>query len=85
MSDNQTLSSNFNIGLYPNPTNLGFVNISTNKSGLISAEVYDILGKVVISSNVNNGRLNLSKLKAGMYIIKVTQNNLTNTKKLIIN
>jgi len=85
LSDNQTLSSNFNIGLYPNPTNLGFVNISTNKSGLISAEVYDILGKVVISSNVNNGRLNLSKLKAGMYIIKVTQNNLTNTKKLIIN
>ena len=85
LSDNQTLSSNFNIGLYPNPTNLGFVNISTNKSGLISAEVYDILGKVVISSNVNNGRLNLSKLKAGMYIIKITQNNLTNTKKLIIN
>ena len=85
LSDNQTLSSNFNIGLYPNPTNLGFVNISTNKSGLISAEVYDILGKVVISSNVNNGRLNLSKLKAGMYIIKVIQNNLTNTKKLIIN
>lgn len=85
LSDNQTLSSNFNIGLYPNPTSLGFVNISTNKPGLISAEVYDILGKVVISSTLNNGRLNLSKLKAGMYVIKITQNNLTNTKKLIIN
>ena len=85
LSDNQTLSSNFNIGLYPNPTSLGFVNISTNKPGFISAEVYDILGKVVISSTVINGRLNLSELKAGMYVIKITQNNLTNTKKLIIN
>ena len=85
LSTDQILSSNQTIGLYPNPTNKGFVNITTNVSGVITANIYDILGKVVISSKIDNNRLDVSSLKAGMYVIKIKQNDIITTKKLIIN
>jgi len=85
LSADQILSSNQTIGLYPNPTNKGFVNITTNVSGVITANIYDILGKVVISSKIHNNRLDVSSLKAGMYVIKIKQNDIITTKKLIIN
>ena len=53
--------------------------------GVIQANVFDMLGKqVVIDTNVVDGRLNISSLNAGIYIVKLTQNNSTTTKKLII-
>ena len=85
LSTDQILSSNQTIGLYPNPTNKGFVNITTNVSGQITVDVYDILGKVIISSKIDNNRLDVSNLKAGMYVIKIKQNDIITTKKLIIN
>lgn len=70
--------------LYPNPSNTGFVNISSTGSGAIQANVFDILGKQVINSAVANGRLNVSSLNTGVYIVKLTQGAATTTKKLII-
>jgi hypothetical protein len=71
--------------LYPNPSNSGFVNITSTGLGAIQANVFDMLGKqVVIDTTVVNGRLNISDLNAGIYIVKLTQNNSTTTKKLII-
>jgi hypothetical protein len=52
---------------------------------VITANIYDILGKVVISSKIHNNRLDVSSLKAGMYVIKIKQNDIITTKKLIIN
>ena len=85
LSTDQILSSNQTIGLFPNPTNKGFVNITNNVSGQIIVDVYDILGKVIISSKIDNNRLDVSNLKAGMYVIKIKQNDIITTKKLIIN
>ena len=85
LSTDQILSSNQTIGLYPNPTNKGYVNISANVSGQIIVNVYDILGKVIISSKIDNNRLDVSNLNAGMYVIKIKQNDIITTKKLIIN
>ena len=85
LSTNQKLSSNQTIGLFPNPTNKGFVNITNNVSGQIIVDVYDILGKVIISSKIDNNRLDVSSLKAGMYVIKIKQNDIITTKKLIRN
>ena len=71
--------------LYPNPSNSGFVNITSTGLGAIQTNVFDMLGKqVVIDTTVVNGRLNVSDLNAGIYIVKLTQNNSTTTKKLII-
>lgn len=70
--------------LYPNPTKNDFITISSNRSGSIQVQVFDILGKQVIDSFVANGRLNISKLNTGMYLVKLTQKAATVTKKLIV-
>ncbi|MEZ4855050.1 MAG: T9SS type A sorting domain-containing protein [Gelidibacter sp.] len=83
-----TLSTgNFSINnfkVYPNPTSTGFVNISSSNSENISVAVFDILGKQVINKTISNNRLNVSALNSGIYIMKISQNNATVTKKLVI-
>ena len=78
---------NFNsnaFSLYPNPTNTGSVNITSNNTGDMLVEVYDILGKRVKNQTLTNNTLNVSSLKSGIYIVKITQNNASVTKKLVI-
>jgi len=74
-----------NFKIYPNPTSLGFVNIASKYSEIINATVFDILGKQVINSTVTNNKLDVSNLNTGVYIMRLTQNNATVTKKLVIN
>lgn len=74
--------SKFN--LYPNPSNTGVVNITSTGSETIQATVFDILGKQVLNAAVANGRLDVSPLNTGVYIVKLTQGAATTTKKLII-
>ena len=70
--------------IYPNPAKSGFVNITSTGSGTLQANVYDILGKQVINAAVASGRLDVSTLNTGVYIVKLTQGTATTTKKLII-
>jgi hypothetical protein len=68
----------------PNPAKGNFVNITSTGSGAIQANVFDILGKQVINATVANGRLDVSPLNTGVYIVKLIQGAATTTKKLII-
>ena len=80
--------TNFNantFSLYPNPTNTGSVSISSTNSEVMNVQVFDILGKQVKNQIVANNTLNVANLKSGVYIIKITQNNTSTTKKLVIN
>jgi hypothetical protein len=70
--------------LYPNPTVTGKVTISSRNSSVISAQVFDILGKQVLQADLNNNELNVSSLRTGLYIVKLTQDEATITKKLVI-
>ena len=80
-----TSSSELNMfDLFPNPTNTGFVTIKSNQMGALQAQVFDLLGKEVINTEVNNERLDVSNLNAGVYVVKLTLNKNTTTKKLII-
>lgn len=82
LSTNPLETNNFKI--YPNPTNLGYVNISSKNNAKMDVSVFDILGKQVIKETIKNNRLNTSKLNAGVYILKVAQDNASITKKLVI-
>jgi len=73
-----------NFSLYPNPTSTGFVTITSNNSDSIQAQVFDTLGKQVLNNTISNNRLNVSSLNAGLYIVKLTQDNTSVTKKLVI-
>ncbi len=82
LSTNQFETTNFSV--YPNPTSTGFINITSASNEQISVVVYDILGKQVKNEVVSNNTLNVSNLNTGIYILKITQNDATATKKLVI-
>lgn len=74
-----------NFKVYPNPTATGSVKISSKESGTIAVEVYDILGKSIIKqATLQNETLDVSRLHTGIYILKITQNEASLTKKLVI-
>ena len=72
-----------NFSLSPNPAS-GRVNINTTVAGEKHVVVYDVLGKQVINTTVAGNELNISSLKAGVYMVSVTQNEVSATKKLIV-
>lgn len=73
-----------NFNMSPNPTSLGYVTISSRSNAAINVSVFDVLGKQVLKQTVSNNRLNVSKLNAGIYIVKAEQDNAITTKKLVI-
>ncbi|MGJ5642646.1 T9SS type A sorting domain-containing protein [Formosa sp. S-31] len=79
---NDLNSGNFSI--YPNPVTNGRVRISSKNNGALNIHIYDILGKQVLQKTLQKQELNVSNLKSGLYVIKITQNNFSSTKKLII-
>ena len=70
--------------MFPNPTSTGNVTITSSNNDAIVATVFDILGKQVINETIINNTLNVSTLNAGVYIVKLSQNNATVTKKLVV-
>jgi len=70
--------------LYPNPTDTGSVTISSLNSDEMNVTVFDILGKQVKNEILTNNTLNVSNLKSGIYIVKISQNNASVTKKLVV-
>ena len=73
-----------NVIIYPNPTT-SILNIENAENSMI--EVYDLLGRVVLSENniSINKQLNVSNLSTGTYLIKISNNGQIKTDKFIIN
>ncbi|WP_269240824.1 T9SS type A sorting domain-containing protein [Flavobacterium limnophilum] len=72
------------LNIYPNPVTKGTLYITSDSSEAKTVAVYDILGKQVLSAKTANNAVNVSSLKGGAYIIKITEEGKTDTKKLII-
>ncbi|MDX1278745.1 T9SS type A sorting domain-containing protein, partial [Oceanihabitans sediminis] len=60
------------------------VTITSTSQDAMNVQVFDILGKQVKNETLTNNTLNVSNLKSGVYIVKITQNNASTTKKLVI-
>ena len=85
---NKSLSKNdFKFSVYPNPaTDVLNINIE-NLEGNASVSVYDIVGKQVATSKLNNGTntLNVENLTAGVYFYSIRKDNtIIETKKVVI-
>jgi len=70
--------------IYPNPASNGYVNVTSTASGVKTVFVYDVLGKQVINTTISSNKLNVSELTSGVYIMKISQNGILSTKKLVI-
>ena len=76
-------SSQLNVSLYPNPLKGDVLNIKTTYA--LQVEVYDVLGKRILKENIdaNNKSINVSSLNKGIYLVRLTTENMQATKKLI--
>ena len=69
--------------VYPNPVTNGTFYINTNADSTKEVVVYDVLGKQVVKTSTTNA-VNVSNLKGGVYIVKITEDGKTATRKLVI-
>src|SRR5690606_28113237 len=71
------------IKIYPNPVQTDEVFIESNQ--IILAEVYDVLGKKVLTQTIsqNQKKLKISALSKGIYLVKLNSDKGSITKKLI--
>jgi hypothetical protein len=46
--------------------------------------IFDILGKQVLNTKTSNNAVNVANLKGGVYIVKISEEGKTDTKKLVI-
>ena len=70
--------------IYPNPVNNGKVFISTTLNLSKDINIYDVLGKKIVSETLFGKELNISNLTPGVYILKIKENNFSATRKLVV-
>ncbi|WP_347373031.1 Omp28-related outer membrane protein [Aequorivita sp. Q41] len=86
-SSNGVLGVNQNqlndVRLYPNPATS---TINLKNAANANIEVYDILGKLILSENniSMDAQINVSQLQAGTYFMKIAKDNLLTTKKFLV-
>ena len=86
--DSNSMTSTFN--LWPNPNSGEFtVSLNSASSQLTKLTVYDVAGRVIFKKDLqaqNNIQENVSlaKAQAGVYFVKVSDNNNSITKKIIV-
>jgi len=70
---------------YPNPVTNGKVFVISDNNIEKQVIIYDLLGKVVLSTEVyNNDAINVSQLKTGIYMMKVVEEGNIALRKLMI-
>lgn len=72
-----------NIKLYPNPSNT-LVNIKSNQT-INKLELYDLLGKTLVSKSRNTHSIDVRILSKGIYILKLYSGSKSAVKKITIN
>jgi endoglucanase len=80
-------TNTLNITIRPNPTQdqltIGFPQ-SVATSDIIQVELYDMLGKKVLSKSIsNNAAISIGSLDNGVYVIKVSQDGLIYTERVV--
>jgi hypothetical protein len=70
--------------MYPNPLSGNTLYLTSNANAAMSVQIFDLLGKEVMKANVVNNAVNVSGLNAGVYMVKVTEEGKTATRKLVI-
>ena len=60
------------------------LNVTSDNTDTKSVQIFNMIGKQVIATNVTTQTINVADLATGVYIIKVTENGSSNTIKMVI-
>jgi hypothetical protein len=71
-----------NISIIPNPANTFFQ--INGMQGKLEIKIYDVAGKLVLDTKINNNRLNIESISNGIYLIKINSKNKSIIQKIII-
>ncbi|WP_459741518.1 T9SS type A sorting domain-containing protein [Polaribacter sp. OB-PA-B3] len=71
---------------FPNPVTNKEFTVSTNNTSVKQIVIFNVLGKKVYAASFSGAKstINVSDMNAGIYIVKVTEDGKTATKKLVI-
>lgn len=72
------------LSIYPNPVSNGKIFITTQLNLTKDIQIYDVLGKNVLSTLLLGKELNISKLTSGIYILKIKEGKHSATRKLVV-
>ncbi len=74
------------LSIYPNPATVnGKITIETKTNESKEIEIYNVVGKKIFSTNLSTKELILpNSVTAGIYMIKIRENNASATRKLIV-
>src|SRR5690606_30989248 len=72
------------LSIFPNPVTGGIINISSDANATKTVVVYDMVGKQVVNTVTENGTVNVSNLSAGIYVLNITEEGKTATRKLVV-
>ena len=85
---NGTLGTNQNtiagLRMYPNPVSNGTLFIETSANAEKTVTVFDVLGKQVLNTTTSNNSINVVSLHTGVYIVNITEEGKTASRKLVI-
>ena len=71
-----------NISIIPNPANT-FIKIN-GMEGELEINIYDLVGRIVRHTKINNNLLNTESISDGIYLIKIDSKDKTIIKKILI-
>jgi hypothetical protein len=70
--------------IYPNPVDGNYVTILSPINGTKYIQVFDINGRRVMDTSINNNTLDVSSINSGFYMIKVTIDGQSKISKLVV-
>jgi len=70
--------------MYPNPVNNGVLTITTLQNAEKNIQIFNILGKQVLTKTITGETVNVANLNAGIYLIRVEEAENFTTRKLVI-
>ncbi|SHI45688.1 reprolysin-like metallopeptidase [Flavobacterium terrae] len=81
--NNSFVNTTSEIRLYPNPTK-DFLNISSVSEDA-TFRVFNLMGQIILDGKIANGTIDVSRLSNGNYVIEVSNNGTSTTKRFIKN
>lgn len=81
---NDSFSAITGLNIYPNPVTNDTLFIDTKLNAEKIVTIFNVLGKEVLNTITSSNAINVSKLSAGVYVVKVIENGSTATRKLVI-
>ncbi|MEL1244738.1 T9SS type A sorting domain-containing protein [Flavobacterium sp. DGU11] len=72
------------VKMFPNPLNGDVLTVLTDSDAPKAITIFDVLGKQVVNTTTSNNTVNVANLTSGVYMVKITQDGKTATKKLVV-